>query len=367
MIDVDKIIRAAIQKGASDIHLVTGQHPMFRISKALIPYEEVDKLKDEEMFEISDFIINGNVDKAKMYDETRKLDTSYVCDGIRLRVNASYANEIPVFTMRIIKNELPPFEALGVPDVVRRMTYQPQGLILVTGKTNSGKSTTLNAIINEINETQNKKILTLENPVEYKHHSKKSLIVQKEIGRGGDALTFSDGVKNSLREDCDIVIVGEIRDRETMDAAIETAEAGHLVIGTLHTKSCAETIDRMINFYDISDQQSVKYLIASLLKLVVSQRLLKGKDGRLVLVPEVMVVDNIVAGIIRKEKISVSEIEDAIQSNLEKGSIGLINSIAELFVDDKITLEQAKAQIEEKNIEILNRTIMQLKIKKQVN
>ena len=146
MIDVDKIIRAAIQKGASDIHLVTGQHPMFRISKALIPYEEVDKLKDEEMFEISDFIINGNVDKAKMYDETRKLDTSYVCDGIRLRVNASYANEIPVFTMRIIKNELPPFEALGVPDVVRRMTYQPQGLILVTGKTNSGKSTTLRMI-----------------------------------------------------------------------------------------------------------------------------------------------------------------------------------------------------------------------------
>ena len=170
MIDVDKIIRAAIQKGASDIHLVTGQHPMFRISKALIPYEEVDKLKDEEMFEISDFIINGNVDKAKMYDETRKLDTSYVCDGIRLRVNASYANEIPVFTMRIIKNELPPFEALGVPDVVRRMTYQPQGLILVTGKTNSGKTTTLNALINDINENQNRKILTLEYPVEYKHH-----------------------------------------------------------------------------------------------------------------------------------------------------------------------------------------------------
>ena len=149
-----------------------------------------------------------------------------------------------------------------------------------------------------------------------------------------------------------------------MDAAIETAEAGHLVIGTLHTKSCAETIDRMINFYDISDQQTVQYLIASLLKLVISQRLLKGIDGKLVLVPEVMVVDNIVSGLIRKEKISVSEIEDAIQSNLEKGSIGLINSIAELFVDEKITLEQAKAQIEEKNIETLNRTIMQLRIKK---
>jgi twitching motility protein PilT len=121
----------------------------------------------------------------------------------------------------------------------------------------------------------------------------------------------------------------------------------------------------MINFYDVRDQQTVKYLIASLLKLVVSQRLLKGRDNSLVLVPEVMVVDNIIAGIIRKEKISVSEIEDAIQSAADKGSIGLINSLAELFVNDKITLEQAKAQIEEKNIEILNRTIMQLKIKKE--
>ena len=120
----------------------------------------------------------------------------------------------------------------------------------------------------------------------------------------------------------------------------------------------------MINFYEISDQSSVKYLISSLLKLVVSQRLLPGIDGKLVLVPEVMVVDNIVSGIIRKEKISVSEIEDAIQSNLEKGSIGLINSLAELFVEDKITLDQAKSQIEEKNLEVLNRTIMQLKIKR---
>ena len=344
MIDVDKIIRAAIQRGASDIHLVTGQQPMFRISKALVPYEEVDKLKDEEMFEISDFIINGNVDKAKMYDETRKLDTSYVCDGIRLRVNASYANEIPVFTMRIIKNELPPFEALGVPDVVRRMTYQPQGLILVTGKTNSGKSTTLSALIAHINETQNKKILTLESPIEYMHTSKNSLIIQKEVGSGRDCLTYHDGVKNALREDCDI-----------------------LVIGTLHTKSCAETIDRMINFYEVRDQAQIKYLLSSLLKLVVSQRLLPGKNDKMVLIPEVMVVDNVVSGVIRREKISVSEIEDAIQSGSEKGSVSLITSLSQLFIDDKLTLEQAKGQIEEKNIEVLNRTIMQLRIKQGKN
>ena len=365
MIDIDKIVYLAMKKDASDIHLIAGIKPVMRVRRDLINYEDFDILTEEDMWEIYDYFVRGNVDKDRVFKETKRLDSSFVFSDIRLRVNISLSNEIPVITLRLIKNELPSYESLGVPDIVRRMMYQPQGLILVTGKTNSGKTTTLNALINEINENQNKKILTLESPIEYKHKCKKSIIVQKEVGVGQDCLTYSDGVKNSLREDCDILVIGEIRDRETMDAAIETAEAGHLVIGTLHTKSCAETIDRMINFYDIRDQQTIKFLIASLLKLVVSQRLLTGRTGDLVLVPEVMVVDNIVSGIIRKEKISVSEIEDAIQSNSEKGSIGLINSLAELFTQDKITLEQAKAQIEEKNIEVLNRTIMQLKIKKE--
>lgn len=367
MIDLDKVLDTAKEKDASDVHLICNLKPMLRIRRDLIEYDCPSPLSEDDMYEIYDYFVRGNVDKDKFFKKTKRLDMSYEFEDIRLRINISLADEIPIFTLRLIKNELPTYEELGVPDIVRRMTYQPQGLILVTGKTNSGKTTTLNALINEINENQNKKILTLESPVEYKHKSKKSVIVQKEIGAGRDCLNYSDGVKNSLREDCDILVIGEIRDRETMEAAIETAEAGHLVIGTLHTKSCAETIDRMVNFYEIRDQQTVKYLISSLLKLVISQRLLPSKSGKLVLVPEVMVVDNIVSGIIRKEKISVSEIEDAIQSNLEKGSIGLINSIAELFVDDVITLDLAKAQIEEKNIETLNRTIMQLKIKKERN
>ena len=362
--NLDKYIDEAMKLDASDVHLIPGNKPMLRIARDLLPVQGSKILTPDDMFEMYDYLVKGNVDKDDVFNQTRRLDMSYVYKDIRLRVNISLSDEVPIITMRLIKNELPSYESLGVPDIVRRMTYQPQGLILVTGKTNSGKTTTLNALINYINENQNKKILTLENPVEYKHHSKKSLIVQKEVGRGRDSLTFSDGVKNSLREDCDILVIGEIRDKVTMEAAIEMAESGHLVIGTLHTKSCAETIDRMINFYEVRDQASIKYLLSALLKLVVSQRLLKGTDGKLVLVPEVMVVDNIVAGIIRKEKLSVSEIEDAIQSNLEKGSIGLINSLAELFVNDRITLEQAKAQIEEKNIETLNRTIMQLKIKK---
>ena len=362
--NLDKILDEAMELDASDVHLVCDNKPMLRITRELVPVPNSKILTPDDMMDFYDYLVKGNIDKDEVFNNTRKLDMSYEYKDIRLRVNISLSDDVPLFTLRLIKNELPSYESLGVPDIVRRMTYQPQGLILVTGKTNSGKSTTLNALINYINENQNKKILTLENPVEYKHHSKKSLIVQKEIGKGKDSLTFSDGVKNSLREDCDILVIGEIRDKQTMEAAVEMAESGHLVIGTLHTKSCAETIDRMINFYEVRDQATIKYLLSSLLKLVVSQRLLKGTDGKLVLVPEVMVVDNIVAGIIRKDKLSVSEIEDAIQSNLEKGIIGLINSLAELFVEDKLTLNQAKAQIEEKNIEILNRTIMQLKIKK---
>ena len=365
MIQIEDLIDIAIEKDASDIHLVCGNRPLIRIVRRLEEVKDYPVLSQEDMYDVYDSIIKGNLEKDNLFKKTKKLDTSYEYKDIRLRINISFSEGIPVFTLRLIKKQLPKYSELGVPDIVRRMTMQPQGLILVTGKTNSGKTTTLNALVNEINETQNKKILSLENPIEYRHVSKKSMIVQKEVGVGGDSMSFSDGVKNSLREDCDIVVIGEIRDKETMDAAIETAESGHLVIGTLHTKSCAETIDRMINFYEISDQTTVKYLLSSLLKLVISQRLLPGQDGKLVLVPEVMVVDNIVSGLIRKDKLSVSEIEDAIQSNSDNGSIGLINSLANLFVEDKITLEQAKAQIEEKNIEILNRTIMQLRIKKE--
>lgn len=366
MINVNKILDEAIEKDASDIHFIVENKPMLRISRELVPAESGKVLTEEDMNEIYDYLVKGNLEADKVFQETRKLDTLHEYANLRFRVNISSTDGVPIATLRIIKNTLPSYESLGVPDIVRRMTYQPQGLILVTGKTNSGKTTTLNSLINDINENQNRKILTLENPVEYKHHSKKSLIVQKEVGLGRDTLSFHDGVKNSLREDCDILVIGEIRDKITMEAGIEMAESGHLVIGTLHTKSCAETIDRMINFYEVRDQAQIKYMLSSILKLVVSQRLLPGTDGKLVLIPEVMVVDNIVSGIIRKEKISVSEIEDAIQSASEKGSIGLINSLAKCFVDGKITLDQAKAQIEEKNIEILNRTIMQLKIKQNV-
>ena len=239
MVNMDKILDYAIENDASDIHLISGNKPIVRIARELQRIEEMDELLPDDMSEVYDYLVRGNLDKDEVFRTTRKLDTSYEYNGIRLRVNISNSFDVPLCTLRIIKNTLPTFEELGVPDIVRRMTYQPQGLILVTGKTNSGKTTTLNALINDINEKQTRKILTLENPVEFRHHSKQSLIVQKEVGKGQDSLTFSDGVKNSLREDCDILVIGEIRDKVTMEAAIEMAESGHLVIGTLHTKSCA--------------------------------------------------------------------------------------------------------------------------------
>ena len=364
MVHIDEILQEAKERDASDVHLICGLKPMLRIVRQLVEIRTAEVLNEDDMNDIYDYFIRGNVDKDNIFNKTKKLDMSYELEDLRLRVNVSYSNDIPTFTLRLIKNELPNYDSLGIPEVVRSVIDQPQGLILVTGKTNSGKTTTLNALVNEINVHSNKKILTLENPVEYRHRSKQSVIVQKEVGVGKDSLSYSDGVKNSLREDCDIVVIGEIRDKETMEAAIETAESGHLVIGTLHTKSCAETLDRMINFYDIRDQASIKYLLASLLKLVLSQRLIQGIGEGLVLVPEVMLVDNTVAGLIRKEKLANAEIEDAIQSNQDKGNVSLINSLATLFVEDRITLDQAKAQIEEKNVEILNRTIMQMKIKK---
>ena len=207
MVLIENIIQEAMNRGASDIHLMCGLKPILRIARDLVEIPDIDVLDEGTLYEIYDYIVRGNVTKDDMYKSERKLDTSLVYNDTRLRVNVSFSMDIPTFTMRIISNELPPYESLGLPDIIKSLTYQPQGVILVTGKTNSGKSTTLNALIDEINKKQNKKILTLESPIEYKHTSKKSVIIQKEVGPGKDVLTYFEGVKNSLREDCDILVI----------------------------------------------------------------------------------------------------------------------------------------------------------------
>ena len=196
MIEMEKILDQAMEKDASDVHLISGNKPMLRIRRDLIEADDSEELTDDDMYEVYDYFIRGNIEKDEVYRKNKNLDTSFEYKTIRLRVNISMANEVPILTLRLIKNELPKYEDLGVPDIVRRMTYQSQGLLLVTGKTNSGKTTTLNALINQINESQSKKILTLENPIEYRHSSKKSIIVQKEIGEGKDVLSYIYVLKN---------------------------------------------------------------------------------------------------------------------------------------------------------------------------
>lgn len=364
MVDINNVIKMAKMKEASDIHLICGLKPTLRVERQLVQLADMDLLEEEDMYEIYDYFIMGNIDKDTEFKSSRKLDMLYEYEDICLRVNISYTNEIPTFTLKIVKNMLPTAEELGIPEVAKNAVCNTQGLILVTGKANSGKTTTLNFLVNEINESQNKKIIILEDLIEYRHISNKSVIVQKEIGKGRDCLNYAEAIKNSMKEDCDVLVIGDIQNKETMNAAIEIADSGYLVIGALNTKTCAETVERIINFYEKEEQVNIKYLIASLIKLVISQRLLKNKEEKLILVPEVMVLDNTIANIIKKEKFDLAQLDDVLSTSSEKGNIGLINSIAKLFVEDKITLEQAKNQIDERNIEILNRTIMQLKIKK---
>lgn len=357
MIDCNEIIRQAIQRKASDIHIVNGLKPVLRINRKLVEISGIEVLDEQDIKDVYEYFVDKNEELNKLFKAEKRLDFNFAFEKTRLRVNISISNGLPVFTARIVKNDLPRFKELGLPEVVRRSSLLPQGLILVTGKSNSGKSTTLNALVNEINQSESKKILMLENPIEYVHESKKSLVVQKEVGQGRDVESFSIGAMNALREDCDILIIGEIRDRKTIDAALEMAESGHLVIGTMHTRSCAETIDRILNFYELSDQMVVKYMVSAVLKAVVAQRLLNGIDNELIMVPEVMIVDDVISGLIRKEKFSKSEIEDAIQTRLEKGSISFINSLANVIKKGKISMDEAEKQLDDRGIENLKRLL----------
>jgi len=324
MIDINKIIEQAIQKDASDIHLMVESKPIYRIGNSLVKMEGSVALKNEDINEIYKNFTKGN--------------TVYEFNGINVDVNLSYSNRNHVYTMKILKKHLPEYEELGLPDILRKMTHQTQGLILIVGNKKSGKTTTLNALVRHINETQNRKIITLEKSIEYTHITRNSMIVQKQVGT--DCQTYFDGVKNALREDCDVLVVEDIRNRETMESVLEMVEEGHLVIAGINAKSCEEAIEKITNFYNLSDQTQIKYGLSKLLKLVTSQKLLLGTNGKLELLSEVIVVGD------------------------SKQNISLIDSLANLYIANKITLKQAKSQIEEKDFDILNKTIMKMRIKK---
>lgn len=341
-----KVLQEAIRLGATDIHLAPNQLPVYRIRKKLLFDEKEQQLSVENLKKILEYFYTLVLNLEEEFKTSKQSDFSYRYDGHRFRVNVSLTKSVPTFSIRVISNNKINIRERGLYEIINKMKKIHSGLILLTGKVNTGKSTTLSAFIQEINATENKKIVTLEDPIEYEHTSDQSIIIQKEIGRNSDVSSYHDGLINLLREDSDIAVLGEIRDKDTMNVAIDLAESGGLVIGTLHTRSCGETIDRIINMYDAVDQLSVKNSLSSVLKMVVSQKLVVSIQENLLMVPEIMLVNHTLAALIRSDKFSVSEIEDNIHLQGDEGCVSFENSFANLYIRGMITMDTIKEQMD---------------------
>jgi len=352
------IVRAGITLGATDIHLVEGDVPLYRIKRELIRNTNVEPMNKFDLERLMENLVGDRLQLVELFEETKRLDLPVdVDDNVRLRVNASLASGVPTFSIRVIRNKDIDIDKLRLKPIIREINRHKAGLVLITGKVNSGKTTTLNALVQEVNKTLNKKIVMLEEPIEYVHKSDKAMIVQKEVSKDADIPTYYDGVINLLREDSDIAIVGEIRDRKTMDAVIDLAESGGLVIGTLHTRSCAETVDRILGMYEPSEQMSIKNTISSILKIVVSQKLVKSKNNEVVLVPEIMTVNPTIAALIRQEKFSMSEIQDAVHHSIGSDLVSFERSFAKLFKENIIDMNEIEKNVEKDSFNLITNLI----------
>lgn len=337
--DLDAILRAAFEADSSDIHLVSNEPPTARVHQVMTPMSE-ERLTPEEVMDAFQDMVSP--EQFKRFSEQKDLDFSYEVEGLaRYRVNAHMQRGAVGLAMRQIKSEVPALAELHLPEVIARLTYLPRGLVLVTGDTGSGKSTTLAAMIQAMNLRYRKHIITLEDPVEYLFQSEKSLIEQRELGR--DMISFGSGLKHALRQDPDIVLVGEMRDHETTSLAISAAETGHLVLSTLHTVNAAQTVSRIIDMYPSGQQNQIRSMLSTTLQAVISQSLFTRSD-RPGMVPavETLLCTPAVRNLIRENKIY--EIPNVIETSRSIGMSTLDASIAELYFNGTITKEAAIAQ-----------------------
>ena len=271
---LETILRKAHELDASDVHLVAGHKPMLRIHTVMHPLEH-DVLTAETMERALESLISPS--QLKIFSENNDLDFSHEIEGVgRYRANAHRQRKGVGIAMRLVRTKIPPMSELTLPDVISRLTYLPRGLVLVTGDTGSGKSTTLAAMIQAMNERYRKHIITLEDPTEYVFESDKCLIEQRQLGT--DMPSFSSGLKHALRQDPDIILVGEMRDLETSALAIRAAETGHLVLSTLHTVDASQTVERIIDMYPAGQQNQIRSMLANTLQAVVSQTLFSRID-----------------------------------------------------------------------------------------
>jgi len=332
---IDELLERMVEANASDLHVTTGTPPAVRVRGEMERLEGYDALTPEETQQLLYRILSS--EQQKHFELNRQLDFSYSIPGLaRFRVNVYFQRESIGAAFRLIPTELKTLEELGIPDSLHVLAEKPRGLVLVTGPTGSGKSTTLAALIDEINRNRSEHILTIEDPIEFLHRHKRCIVNQREIGP--DATSFADALRAALRQDPDVILVGEMRDLETISTALTAAETGHLVFGTLHTQSAPSTIDRIIDVFPAEQQEQVRIQIANSLQGVVTQALLPTADkmGRVPAL-EILLPDDAVRNLIRQGK--VEQVYSVMQTNTGRGMQTMEQSLGDLIMRRVVELE----------------------------
>lgn len=333
--EINALLIEAKKVGASDLHVTVGVPPKARINGTLVdlPFSRV--MPDKSRALLFPML---NAHTSEQLQENGETDFSYSIQGVgRYRVNAFKQRGSYAIVARLVASEIPTVEQLGLPNSVVSIAHKKRGLVLVTGPTGSGKSTTLAAIINKINIERNTNIITLEDPIEYLHNHKKSIVNQREIGL--DTKGFSAALRAALREDPDVILVGEMRDLDTISIAITAAETGHLVLSTLHTTGVAKTVDRILDVFPPQQQQQMRAQLANVLESVISQQLIPTTDGKRVAAFEVMHLTPAVANLIREAK--THQIDSVLQTGKKLGMQKMDDNILELYIAGRITREDA--------------------------
>ena len=334
--NIHNILNTASEQGASDIHLVSGEPPMLRIDTELVQVNH-PILEEMDLREYLKTILNDT--HQQRLHEQKDVDLSWATSKCRYRINVHIQRGLPAIAMRAVKTKIPPLDSLNLPRAIGPLATLPRGLVLVTGDTGSGKSTTLASLLQGINNTKPRHIITLEDPVEYIFKSDCCLVEQRELGR--DMPSFASGLKHALRQDPDIILVGEMRDLETTSLAISAAETGHLVFSTLHTVNASQTVERIIDMYPANQQSQVRSMLANTLKAVISQTLLPKIGGGMVPAVEILLCDPAVRNIIRESR--TFEIPNVIETNSRKGMIARDASIATLVFNGLVERDLAIA------------------------
>ncbi len=331
--NIESLVARAAELKASDIHIAFGQPPKIRVDGELTDLPGEAPLSDADCEEIARQLL------GEAMPPRGEIDLAMELAGRRIRGNVYRQSGHVSAAIRLLADEIPELETLGLPPVVDTFPAYNKGIVLVTGETGSGKSTTLAAILKRINETRREHIITLEDPVEYIHESKLCLVDQRSVGQ--DTESYADGLRAMLREDPDVILIGEMRDLPTIETALTAAETGHLVFATLHTNSAADAIDRIVDVFPAERQKQIRMQLSMTLKAVLSQQLLKRNGGGRVCACECMIVTDAVRNLIREGK--TPQIANAIATSANVGSISMDNAIIKLFKEKKIDADVARA------------------------